>query len=185
MISDREMKRAVITLISLLAAACALRSSQHSQSGSGVTVSLLRIKDITGWKPSGEIESVSSSTDIWKWDDGAEQVFVDHNFVEAARRIYSGKTSNGPVQLRLRVYALQDSASARAAYRDDRSGTGTTLTGSQNPGREARLDDSASQALTLEYWKSRYFVRLVIEENSPQARKVLSQFANNINGKIK
>lgn len=110
---------------------------------------------------------------------------MDHNFTQASRRLYSGKASGGPIQLRLRVYALQDSANAKAVYDDWRSGSGTPLAGQENPGREARLDDSASQALTLEFWKSCYFVRLVIEENSPQARKELFLFALEVADKVK
>jgi len=179
------MRRGVTIFLSLFIASCALRCGKLSSTAGGDTASLLPITDISGWTPSGGIESVSNSTDLWKWDDGAEQVFVDYNFTEASRRIYTGTASGGSVQLRLRIYAQRDSASAQATYNDTRSGTGTPLTGSQNPGREARLDESALQALTLEYWKSRYFVRVVIEENSLQAKNVLFLFANNVAGKIK
>ncbi len=179
------MKRTYLILAILFLTSCALRCGRLSSTGGGDTASLLPITDISGWTPSGGIESVSNTTDLWKWDDGAEQVFVDHNFVEASRRIYTGTASGGSVQLRLRVYAQRDSTSAQVAYNDTRSGTGTPLTGSQNPGREARLDESALQALTLEFWKSRYFVRVVIEENSLQAKNVLFLFANNAASKIK
>jgi hypothetical protein len=178
------MKRGYVVIATLLLASCALRCGKLSSAGGGDTASLLPITDISGWTPSGAVESVSNTTDLWKWDDGAEQVFVDHNFTEASRRIYSGTASGGSVQLRLRIYALRDSASAQATYNDTRSGTGTPLTGSQNPGREARLDESAIQALTLEYWKSRYFVRVVIEENSLQAKNVMFLFASNVASKI-
>jgi len=179
------MKRVVAILLALFVASCALHCGRLSSAGDGDTASLLPVTDISGWTPSGGIESVSNTTDLWKWDDGAEQVFVDHNFTEASRRIFTGTASGGSVQLRLRAYALRDSSSAQTAYNDTRSGTGTPLTGSQNPGREARLDESALQALTLEFWKSRYFVRMVIEENSLQAKNVLFLFAGNVAGKIK
>jgi len=176
------MRRAFVFLVAFMVASCALRCGKLSQKGGGDTASLLPTTDISGWSPSGSIESVSNTTDLYNWDDGAEQVFVDHYFVEASRWIYTA--SGGSLQLRLRIYALRDSASAQAAYNDTRSGTGTPLTGSQNPGREARLDESAIQALTLEFWKSRYFVRVVIEENSLQAKNVLFLFASNVAGKI-
>ena len=179
------MKRVATVLLGLFLASCALRCGRLSQVGGGDTASLLPVADISGWTTSGDIESVSNTTNLYNWDDGAEQVFVDHKFVEASRRIYSGTASAGTIQLRLRVYALPDSNGAKATFNDTRSGTGTPLTGSQNPGREARLDESAIQALTLEYWKSRYFVRVVIEENSLQAQNVLFLFASNVAGKIR
>jgi hypothetical protein len=178
-------KRDLLILTALLLASCALRNTRPSQDGMGDTANLLPDSNILNWAPYGGIESVARSEDIWSWDDGAEQVFVDHHFVRASRRLYQGKATGVPVLLRLRIYALEDSSSAKVAYHDPRSGTGNPLAGPTNPAREARLDESASQALSLEFWKSRYFVRLVIEENSLQAKGVLFQFAHDIAGKIK
>jgi hypothetical protein len=140
--------------------------------------------EISGWTRDGAPQTAEDSQGLWDMINGEGQVFLDNGFVECARQVYDGNVGGSAAEIRyLYVFDLGNAANAKAAYDDDRSGTGTAWT--DNPaGTEARIDDTALFAYTIHFWEDKYFVKLTIDKKNDDALDVLKLFARNVSTKI-
>lgn len=140
--------------------------------------------EISGWVKDGPEETATTSQELWDLIDGEGQVFLDHGFSSCGRQVYKGSLGGADVDIRhLYIYDLDADSNASAAYADPRSGVGAPWI--DNPaGTEARINDFGIGSYTIDFWQSKYFVKITILDKSSEALDVIKLFCHNISDKM-
>jgi len=140
--------------------------------------------EISGWTREGEPEIAENPTQLFELIDGEGQVYVDHGFVKSVFQNYTGDISGTTVRLRLRIFDMGGSTSAKNVYDALTTGSETPWT-DDNAGLEARIDESPLFAYKLDFWDSKFYVSIVIENKSDAALAVAKLFALNVSEAIR
>lgn len=140
--------------------------------------------EISGWAKDGPEETATTTQELWDLIDGEGQVFIEHGFSSCGRQVYKGSLGGSEVDIRyLYIYDLDADSNASAAYNDPRSGDGTPWTGDP-AGTEARINDFGLSSYTIDFWQSKYFVKITILDKSSEALDVIKLFCHNISDKM-
>lgn len=118
------------------------------------------------------------------WLGAVGQVFLDHGFMEAWRQAYEGPGQTDSLRW-VWIFDLADSAHCAAAYHDPRSGEGIPWIAPGHPGWEARIDTTARNGSTIDFWRGKFFCRVEINAKSDTALAVAKRFARAMSDKIR
>jgi len=140
--------------------------------------------EISGWVKDGPAETATTTQELWDLIDGEGQVYIDHGFSSCGRQVYTGSLSGSEVEIRyLYIYDQDTDSNAVAVYNDARSGIGTPWL-DDPAGTEARINDTGLDSYTIDFYQSKYFVKITIMRKSAEALLVIKLFCHNISGKM-
>ena len=129
------MKKAIAAIIVVLFCFCT--QNEDTQIEPKDVVDLLPLDgEVSGWSRSSATEIAENESQLWDLINGEGQVYIDNGFVKCAFQTYSGDIS-GPVDLRLRIWDMGDTANAKAIYDELATGSEIEWT-NNNAGVEAR-----------------------------------------------
>ncbi|MFQ5907046.1 MAG: hypothetical protein ACE5JA_10825 [bacterium] len=140
--------------------------------------------EISGWVKDGPAETATTTQELWDLIDGEGQVYMDHGFSSCGRQVYRGSLSGSDVEIRyLYIYDQDTDSNAAAVYDDPRSGTGTPWL-DDPAGTEARIDDTGLDSYTIDFYQSKYFVKITILRKTTEALDVAKLFCHNVSDKM-
>ena len=140
--------------------------------------------EISGWSRSGAMQVAETPTQLEAIIDGEAVPYINNHFIKCAFQNYSGDIGGTQVELDLRVFDMGDTTNAKNVYAEVATGTEVPWTG-DNPGVEARTDESFLFAYRVEFRASRYYFRADIMDKSTGAQDVVKLFARNVDNVIK
>jgi hypothetical protein len=140
--------------------------------------------EISGWVKDGDAETATTTQELWDLIDGEGQIYMDHGFSSCGRQVYDGTLSGSDVEIRyLYVYDQATDSNAASVYNDPRSGMGSPWTGDP-AGTEARVNDTGLDSYTIDFYQSKYFVKITIGRKTSEALDVIKLFCHNISDKM-
>jgi hypothetical protein len=140
--------------------------------------------EISGWIKDGAAETATTTQELWDLIDGEGQVYLDYGFSSCGRQVYDGSLSGSDVEIRyLYIYDQSSDSNAILAYQDPRSGMGSPWT-DDPAGTEARINDTALDSYTIDFYQSKYFVKITILRKTSEALDVIKLFCHNISDKM-
>jgi hypothetical protein len=139
--------------------------------------------DISNWKNLTPCEEANDYDGLYDLIDGAAEVYIDNGFVSAAFQVYNHCVDDvcDFRVVHVRVYDQGSADDARAVYDKISTGIGIPWDGA---GTEARIDESALAAYTVEFWQRNFFVQIIIEEKTDEGLSVVKLFAAHISEEI-
>ena len=140
--------------------------------------------EIGGWTRSGAMQTAETPTQLEAIIDGEAIPYENNHFVKCAFQNFSGDIGGSAVELDLRIFDMGDTTNARNVYAEVAAGTEVPWTG-DNPGVEARTDESFLFAYRVEFRDSRYYFRADIMDKSTAAQDVVKLFARNVAAAIR
>jgi hypothetical protein len=140
--------------------------------------------EISGWVKDGAAETATTTQELWDLIDGEGQVYIDYGFSSCGRQVYDGTLSGSDVEIRyLYIYDQATDSNAAQVYNDPRSGMGSPWT-DDPAGTEARINDTGLDTYTIDFYQSKYFVKITITRKSSEALDVIKIFCHNISDKM-
>ena len=140
--------------------------------------------EISGWARSTAMQVAETPTQLEAIIDGEAVPYENNHFVKCAFQNYSGDVGGTQVELDLRIFDMGDTTNAKNVYAEVAAGTEVPWTG-DNPGVEARTDESFLFAYRVEFRDSRYYLRADIMDKSTAAQDVAKLFARNVSAAIR
>jgi hypothetical protein len=140
--------------------------------------------EISGWARSSAMQVAETPTQLEAIIDGEAVPYENNHFVKCAFQNYSGNISGGPVELDLRIFDMGDTTNAKNVYAEVATGTEVPWTG-DNPGVEARTDESFLFAYRVEFRDERFYFRADIMDKSTAAQDIARLFARNVSAAIR
>ena len=135
--------------------------------------------EISGWMRNSEMKTAENAAQLWDLIDGEGQVYVDHGFVKCAFQSYGGEVSGSQVELHLRIFDMGGVDNAKNVYDAVGVGSETPWT-DDSAGTESRIDETLLYAYRVDFWHTRFYVSLVIEDKSDAALAIAKLFALNV-----
>jgi hypothetical protein len=140
--------------------------------------------EISGWVKDGAAETATTTQELWDLINGEGQVYIDHGFSSCGRQVYDGSLSGSPVEIHyLYIYDQGTDSNAVDVYNDPRSGLGSPWT-DDPAGTEARINDTGLDSYTIDFYQSKYFVKITIMRKNNEALDVIKLFCHNISDKM-
>lgn len=178
------MKKAIAAIIVVLFCFCT--QNEDTQIEPKDVVDLLPLDgEVSGWSRSSATEIAENESQLWDLINGEGQVYIDNGFVKCAFQTYSGDIS-GPVDLRLRIWDMGDTANAKAIYDELATGSEIEWT-NNNAGVEARYElipGIVVDYYELEFWEDNFFVWMQIDNDTQAGLDIAQLFALNISSAI-
>lgn len=140
--------------------------------------------EISGWTRSSAMQVAETGTQLEAIIDGEAVPYVDNHFVKCAFQNYTGNVGGAQVELNLRIFDMGDTTNAKGVYAAVAAGTEVPWPG-DNPGTEARTDESFLFAYRVEFRDAKYYFRADIMDKSPAAQDVAKLFARNVAAAIR
>jgi hypothetical protein len=140
--------------------------------------------EISGWTRSSAMQVAETGTQLEAIVDGEAVPYSDNHFAKCAFQNYTGDVGGSQVELDLRVFDMADTTNAKNVYAAVAAGTEVPWTG-DNPGVEARTDESFLFAYRVEFRDSRFYYRADIMDKSTAAQDVAKLFARNVSSAIR
>jgi hypothetical protein len=140
--------------------------------------------EISGWARSSAMQVAETPTQLEAIIDGEAVPYENNHFVKCAFQNYSGAVGTVQVELDLRIFDMGDTTNAKNVYAEVATGTEVPWTG-DNPGVEARVDESGLFAYRVEFRDSRYYFYAYIMDKSTAAQDVAKLFARNVDAAIR
>ena len=139
--------------------------------------------DISNWTNLTPCEEANDYDGLYNLINGAAEVYIDNGFVSAAFQVYNHCVDDvcDFRVVHVRVYDQGSADDARAVYDRISTGIGIPWNGA---GTEARIDESALAAYTVEFWQRNFFVQIIIEEKTDEGLSVVKLFAAHISEEI-
>lgn len=178
------MKKFLIFALLLLFFAC---PKEETSTEAKDVVDLLPLdNEISGWTRSSATEIAENDAQLWDLIDGEGQVYIDHGFVKCVFQNYAG-TISGPVELKLRIFDMGDTANAKDIY--DELATGSEIPWTDNhAGVEARYELVTGIVINyyeLEFWDDKFYTWIEIDDESQTVLDIAKLFALNISDAIR
>lgn len=182
----RLAQLSIAVLLACLPVSCT-KSDDNGGGGGGPTFPWYYFPDddeISGWVKDGAAETATTTQELWDLIDGEGQVYIDYGFFSCGRQVYDGSVSGSPVEIRyLYIYDQETDSNAALVYNDPRSGIGSPWT--DNPaGTEARINDTGLDSYSIDFYQSKYFVKITIGMKADEALDVIKLFCHNISDKM-
>jgi len=140
--------------------------------------------EISGWTRSSAMQVAETGTQLEAIIDGEAVPYEDNHFAKCAFQNYTGDIGGTQVELDLRVFDMADTTNAKNVYAAVAAGTEVPWTG-DNPGVEARTDESFLFAYRVEFREGRFYFRADIMDKSAAAQDVAKLFARNVSSAIR
>jgi hypothetical protein len=140
--------------------------------------------EISGWTRSSAMQVAETGTQLEAIINGEAVPYEDNHFVKCVFQNYTGDIGGTPVELALRVFDMADTTNAKSVYAAVAAGTEVPWTGN-NPGVEARTDESFLFAYRVEFRDGRFFFRADVMDKSTAAQDVARLFARNVSSAIR
>ena len=140
--------------------------------------------EISGWIRSSAMQVAETGTQLEAIIDGEAVPYEDNHFAKCAFQNYIGDIGGTQVELDLRVFDMADTTNAKNVYTAVAAGTEVPWTG-DNPGVEARTDESFLFAYRVEFRDGRFFFRADSMDKSAAAQDVAKLFARNVSSAIR
>jgi hypothetical protein len=140
--------------------------------------------EISGWTRSSAMQVAETPTQLEAIIDGEAVPYENNHFVKCAFQNYSGDIGGSPIELDLRIFDMGDTTNAKNVYAEVAAGTEVPWTG-DNPGVEARTDESFLFAYRVEFRDDRFYFRADIMDKSTGAQDVVKLFARNVSAAIR
>jgi len=140
--------------------------------------------EISGWMRSTPMQVAETGTQLEAIIDGEAVPYEDNHFAKCAFQNYTGDIGGTQVELNLRVFDMADTANAKNVYAAVKAGTEVPWTG-DNPGVEARTDESFLFAYRVEFRDGRFYFRADVMDKSVAAQDVAKLFARNVSSAIR
>jgi hypothetical protein len=140
--------------------------------------------EISGWTKVSALQVAETNTQLEALIDGEAVPYEANGFKKCAFQNYSGTVNGSPVELDLRVFDQTDTTGAKNVFPAVATGTEVPWTG-DNPGREARTDESGLFSYRVDFRSDKFYVSLTIMDKSTQAMDVAKLFALNIDAAVK
>lgn len=143
--------------------------------------------DISGWGSVGAYEEIKDYDGLYDINDminGEAEVFIEEGFVSMAFQIYEnciGETSI-MAAVHLRIYDQGSAENAWTLYDRIATGIGIPWDGA---GAEARIDERAFAAYTIEFCQRNFFVQVIIEDKTDEALSIAKLFAARVSDEIR
>jgi len=141
--------------------------------------------DISGWTRNGAMQVAENEAQLWELINGDGVVYLENGFVKCAFQEFTGTVQGNLHELDVRAFDMGDTLHAAAVYHDDRLNTPgkVPLTDPGHPGVEAR-EEIVGDFYTVEFWQSRFYVYIAIDNASEEAQDFVQLFAMNVSGTI-
>ena len=130
----------------------------------------------------GSPQSATTAAELQALIDGGYTIYTSHNFQEFAAQTYTGTLSTGQATLTAWIFELATVADSQALHGDEQVQTGNCQT-LQGIGEMERLCFGLGSQ-TIQFQRSKYWVRLFIDNSSPDARGILELVGAHIDQKI-
>jgi hypothetical protein len=140
--------------------------------------------EVQGWSRTSAMQVAETPTQLEALIDGESVPYENNHFVKCAFQNYSGDIGGTQVELDLRIFDMGDTTNAKNVYAEVAAGTEVPWTG-DNPGVEARTDESFLFAYRVEFRDARFYFRADIMEKSTSAQDVAKLFARNVSAAIR
>jgi hypothetical protein len=140
--------------------------------------------EISGWARLGAMQVAETPTQLEAIIDGEAVPYENNHFIKAVFQNYSGDVGGTAVELDLRIFDMGDTTNARNVYAEIAAGTEVPWSG-DNPGVEARTDESFLFAYRVEFRSDRFYFRADIMDKSTAAQDIAKLFARNVDAAIK
>ncbi len=140
--------------------------------------------EISGWTRSSPMQVAETGTQLEAMIDGEAVPYEDNHFVKCAFQNFSGGIGGSAVELALRIFDMGDTTNAKNVYAAVAAGTEVPWSG-DNPGVEARTDESFLFAYRVEFRDGRFYFRADIMDKSTAAQDIAKLFARNVSSAIR
>jgi hypothetical protein len=140
--------------------------------------------EISGWMRSSPMQVAETGTQLEAIINGEAVPYDDNHFTKCAFQNYAGDVGGSQVELNLRIFDMGDTTNAKNVYAAVTTGTEVPWTG-DNPGVEARTDESFLFAYRVEFRDGRFYFRADIMDKSSGAQDVARLFARNVSSAIR
>ncbi len=131
---------------------------------------------IPGWVKNGPPQTAQTEEELFGLINGAAPPYIENGFVECVFQDYLGEIAQEEAALTARVFDQGTAENAQIIYQIVGTGLETDWDGA---GSEARINYNLPFNFTLEFWRNRFYVYLVIdrEADSLQALQTIQAFA--------
>ncbi len=169
-------------LIVTLFFSCAKKETTNSEP---VTVLDILLKDgeISAWQRTGNSWHANSSGELNTYINGAEPVYTQNGFVEAAMQEYEGLVLGSNVSVELTIYDQGNASNSKDLFDELVLQLVNPIDWNTSAGVGAKIERFPLSQKII-FWKSKYYVSLSILSGLDEALDVLKTFANNVNSKI-
>ena len=140
--------------------------------------------EISGWTKVSALQVAENNTQLEAMIDGEAVPYEANGFKKCAFQNYTGSVNGNPVELDLRVFDQTDTTGAKNVFPAVATGTEVPWT-CDNPGQEARTDESGLFSYRIDFRTDKFYVSLTIMDKSTQATDVAKLFALNIDAAVK
>jgi hypothetical protein len=140
--------------------------------------------EISGWTRSSAMQIAETGTQLEAIIDGEAVPYEDNHFVKCAFQKFTGDIGGTAVELDLRLFDMGDTTNAKNVYAAVAAGTEVPWSG-DNPGVEARTDESFLFAYRVEFRDGRFYFRADIMDKSTGGQDVAKLFARNVSSAIR
>lgn len=172
------------TLLSCCAALLCLTCTTPTNEPVDVATLVPGDNEISGWTRSSAMQVAETGTQLEAIIDGEAVPYEDNHFAKCAFQNYTGDIGGTQVELDLRVFDMADTTNAKNVYAAVAAGTEVPWSG-DNPGVEARTDESFLFAYRVEFRDGRFFFRADIMDKSAAAQDVAKLFARNVSSALR
>jgi len=174
------VRKLALSCVALLCLACSGTTNQPVD----VVTLVPGDNEISGWTRSSAMQVAETGTQLEAIIDGEAVPYEDNHFVKCAFQNYTGSVGGSQVELNLRIFDMGDTTNAKGVYAAVTTGTEVPWT-SENPGVEARTDESFLFAYRVEFRDGRFYFRADIMDKSTAAQDIAKLFARNVSSAIR
>jgi hypothetical protein len=141
--------------------------------------------EISGWVRDGNMEVAENETQLYALIDGEGDVFIDHGFVKCAFQSFQGQVVGNPRSIDLRIFDMGNASNAQEVYHDNRLETGSEVPWVEvgHAGTEARIEYLSGFHI-IEFREDRFYVDIVINDDTQEALNIAQLFALNVSDAI-
>jgi len=165
--------------------ACSKDSNSTNQTKQAIQDLLVKDNEITGWSFRSSGWTANNVSELTTYIDGAAELYQKYGFVEASDQKYTGKVNNTSADMEIYVFNLGTKENVLGCYSDANNGLSGAITMTLPIGEGSKYVRNGGLSQVMAFIKGKYYVYLDISADTEESLNVLTQFAKNINAKIK
>ncbi len=164
---------------------CSKESNNTNQDKQAIQDLLVKDNEITGWNYVGSGWIANNISELTTYIDGMADLYQKYGFLEAAYQKYSGKVNNVQVELEVTIYNQLLINNATGVFNDSNNGLNGAINTSNKIGDQSKYIRNGGLSQVMAFTKGKYFVYIQISADTEESLNVITQFAKNVNTKIK
>jgi len=172
-----------VTLFLILSFAFSMKTAE-SETILSTKDLLIENNEITGWSPGGPGWLANNISELTTYIDGMAEIYLRHEFEEAAHRTYQGRIGKVECQLGLTINNQGTEDNAKATYEDPDIGLNGATDWTNGAGQATHYVRYGGLSQVLTFYRKMYFVYLEINCDTEGSLNILKQFALYVDGKI-